>query len=395
MPVFFIMSRFHSYLSSAVLIVQSYDGAGPFVHYIKKHFAANKKFGSRDRKVVTALCYCYFRTAHVLKAESVARKIIKSLFLCETKSHPLLLELDPELDEKTSWPPAQKFHFLELDPMAVFPFGAELGESIEPSLFASSFLRQPLLYMRLRPGRNKAVFEKLNEAALAYDLIKEDCIVLQNATSLEKVLRLNKEAVVQDYNSQRVFDFPENISSLSSKEKKLTVWDCCAASGGKSILMYDRMQGNIQLTVSDIRKNILFNLQQRLQEAMVPVYKTFAADLLQGIPADREENFDIIICDVPCTGSGTWSRTPEQLAFFKLPSIDDYASRQQVIAGNAISLLKKGGLFFYITCSVFKKENEANVAFLQKKHGVELLQQQYLKGYEMQADTLFVAVLKK
>ena len=128
---------------------------------------------------------------------------------------------------------------------------------------------------------------------------------------------------------------------------------------------------------------------------MVPVYKTFAADLLQGIPADSEENFDIIICDVPCTGSGTWSRTPEQLAFFKLPSIDDYASRQQVIAGNAISLLKKGGLFFYITCSVFKKENETNVAFLQKKHGVELLQQQYLKGYEMQADTLFVAVLKK
>ncbi|HSN60685.1 MAG TPA: hypothetical protein VLR49_07110, partial [Ferruginibacter sp.] len=352
------MSRFHSYLSSAAIIIKSYDGVEPFVHFVKKHFAANKKFGSQDRKIIASLCYSYFRTVHAFKNETTEQKIIKGYFLCESKSNLLLNELYPELNDKIEYSFNEKCHFLKMDSSAIFPFLAELGDDINHDAFTNSFLRQPLLFLRLRPGKTNTVLTKLNSAAVKFDLLKEDCISLENATSLDKVLRLNKEAVVQDFNSQRVFDFPEIISLFSSKEKKLSVWDCCAASGGKSILMYDKMQGNIQLTVSDIRKNILHNLQQRLQEAVVPVYKTFAADLVKAVPEDNDDRFDIIICDVPCTGSGTWSRTPEQLAFFKPGSIDEYTSRQKKIAGNASMFLKKGGLMFYITCSVFNKENE-------------------------------------
>lgn len=389
------MSRFHSYLSSASIIVKSYDGVEPFVHFIKKHFAANKKYGSRDRKIIASLCYSYFRTVHALHDETTEQKIIKGYFLCESKSNLLLDELYPDLNEKIECSLIEKCHFLNMDSSAIFPFLSELSDDINHDAFTYSFLRQPLLFLRLRPGKKNTVLAKLNTAAVKFDLLKEDCVALENATSLDKVLRLNKEAVVQDFNSQRVFDFPENIFQFSSKEKKVSVWDCCAASGGKSILMYDKMQGNIQLTVSDIRKNILHNLQQRLQEAVVPVYKTFAADLAKAVPEDKEDVFDMIICDVPCTGSGTWSRTPEQLAFFKTGSIDEYASRQKKIAGNAAMFLKNGGLMFYVTCSVFKKENEAVVEILQKEHSLQLLHMQYLKGYHMQADTLFVAVLTK
>ena len=389
------MSRYHSYIASAAAIIDLYNGQEPFVHFIKKQFAANKKFGSRDRKIISSLCYGYFRTQHIFKDETTAQKIIKGLFLCEQKSNILLQELYPELNKKIELDVTEKCIYLKVHPSTVFPFMPQLGAIENANEFALSFFHQPLLFLRVRPGKKNTVLTKLNNAAIAFSLINDDGISLQNATSLDKVLRLNKEAVVQDYNSQRVFDFPADLSTLSSKEKKLAVWDCCAASGGKSILLYDKLGGNITLTVSDIRKNILHNLQQRLQEAQVPVYKTFAADLTQGVPADREDFFDIIICDAPCTGSGTWSRTPEQLAFFKESSIEEYAAKQKKIAGNALTLLKKDGLFFYITCSVFKKENEAVVEILQKDQSLQLMHMQYLEGYNMQADTLFVAVLKK
>jgi 16S rRNA (cytosine967-C5)-methyltransferase len=396
MPVFFLnMSRYHSYLASATHIIQAYHGGEPFVYFIKKQFAVHKKFGSRDRKIISSLCYSYFRTYSLFKDETTEQHILKGLFLCESKSHDLLEALSAELHEKVTLSAEEKIEFLGLLPRSLFPFLDDLGPVIHPLEFSLSILRQPLLYLRLRPGKKNGVLAKLHEAGLSYDLLKDDCIVLKNATAVDTLLRLNKEAVVQDYNSQRVFDFPENLVQLSSKERKLTVWDCCAASGGKSILLYDTLQGNIQLTVSDIRKNILHNLQQRLQEAIVPVYKTFAADLAQGVPEENTDFFDIIICDAPCTGSGTWSRTPEQLAFFKAGSIDEFSSKQKKIAGNASALLKKEGLFYYITCSVFKKENEDIVGFLQKEKGLTLLHQEYLEGYQMQADTLFVAVFKK
>jgi len=57
--------------------------------------------------------------------------------------------------------------------------------------------------------------------------------------------------------------------------------------------------------------------------------------------------------------------------------------------------LKDNAHLLYITCSVFKKENEENVDFFKSAFELKLIGMQYLKGYEMQADTLFVALLKK
>ncbi len=46
-------------------------------------------------------------------------------------------------------------------------------------------------------------------------------------------------------------------------------------------------------------------------------YKSFVADLTDNNDSVPETKYDLIIADVPCTGSGTWARTPEQLSFFK------------------------------------------------------------------------------
>jgi 16S rRNA (cytosine967-C5)-methyltransferase len=148
----------------------------------------------------------------------------------------------------------------------------------------------------------------------------------------------------------------------------------------------------IDLTVSDVRPSIIHNLKKRFKEAGIKNYYSFVTDLTDSRFPIPNSNFDLIICDAPCTGSGTWSRTPEQLYFFTKEKINYYADLQKKIVKNAIPHLANNGFFLYITCSVFKKENESVVEFIQKKFRLQLIKQEVFIGYDKQADTMFGAL---
>src|SRR4051794_40387489 len=87
------VSRFHSYLNSAVSILSRYDGREPFAAFLKKHFAANKKFGSKDRKYVTQLCYASLRLGKSPLDIASEERLTKGLFLVGSETNPLLHEL--------------------------------------------------------------------------------------------------------------------------------------------------------------------------------------------------------------------------------------------------------------------------------------------------------------
>ena len=389
------MSKFHSYITSATRLINTYSAGKPLSLHIKSFFAADKKFGSRDRRMISSLCYYYFRTGNAFKKNTLEEKILAGLFLCENKNNELLQFFRPDLDAQIALPVADKMLLMGIEEKDIFSFRDQLSEEIVCETFSISFLKQPQLYLRIRPGRKKRVIEKLNEASVVFEWPADDCLLLANNSSVEKIVKLNKDAVVQDINSQKVLDHLDKSPGLLQSTEKKAAWDCCAASGGKSILLYDKLKGNIKLTVSDIRKNILVNLHKRLQQAGININRDFITDLSVSSGLEMAEKFSVIICDTPCTGSGTWSRTPEQLFFFNENSIDVYAERQQQIVSNVIPHLNTGGLFFYITCSVFKKENEEMVSFIKEKNPLlQLMQMEYFKGYENAADTMFVAVFQ-
>jgi 16S rRNA (cytosine967-C5)-methyltransferase len=146
----------------------------------------------------------------------------------------------------------------------------------------------------------------------------------------------------------------------------------------------------------------LENLKERFHKAGIKKYRSCVADL--SIPASAanpiakiisHQPFDLILCDAPCTGSGTWGRTPESLYFFSQDKIAEYAALQRKIISNTVTQLKKGGYFLYSTCSVFTAENEANVDFIQEQLQFTLIRQELFTGYAQQADTLFAALFKK
>lgn len=395
------MSRYYSHLNTAVSIIKEYDGSEPLANYLKKFFSSNRKYGSKDRKNISHLCYCYFRSGKATpsqpspKGKEIEEKINSGLFLCSNQSNELLQNLRPELDEKVLMSFEEKCSALDdqFSIANIFPWKDELSDGIDYDSFCKSFLIQPDLFLRVRPGYKDDVFSKFKASGLRFEVIGEDCIALPNTSKTEEVVEINKEVIVQDYSSQRISEFLPNYKPQTTNHK-LQIWDCCAGSGGKSILAKDVLC-NIDLTVSDIRESILANLKKRFAEAGIKKYNSFIADLSIAHCPLPIANFDLIIADVPCTGSGTWSRTPEQLYYFKNSTIEEYSHLQKKIVSNVISKLEPGGHLLYITCSVFKKENEEVANFMQQKFQLQLIKQEVLIGYDKKADTMFAVLLQK
>ena len=390
--------RYQSYFNSALTIINAYKGGAPLVHHLKQYFAAHKKHGSTDRRTIAHLCYTYYRLGASIKEFDTDKGLQLAIFLCEAKPGNWALLFEP------SWMAAwgsleQKLDFIkEVYPgynlASIFPFAAHLSTSVDAPAFNRSHLTQPDLFIRIRPKQEAVVMGKLNKAQITFEKITDNCYRLPSGTKLDEVLLINKEVVIQDYSSQQIGSMYALATAFADSKKRIR--DCCAASGGKSILAVDTF-GQIKLTASDMRASILRNLQTRFAAAGMSGYQSFAVDLTS---AHDLSNFaklaDFIICDAPCTGSGTWGRTPEHLAFFDEASIDNFKQLQQTIITNTIPYVAVGGYFLYSTCSVFAAENEGQVKFMETNFPeFELLHQQLFTGYEGKADTLFAALLKR
>lgn len=389
------MQYAHRYTQYAITALNGYDGSLPLHHYLKQFFAADKKYGSKDRKHISQLCYCYFRLGHALKELPAAERLYAAAFLC---SQPPLWEtlFSDEWKQHYAFDRAERIgflqhHYLGFQLQQIFPWLSQCSKELQHDAFLNSFLVQPDVFLRIRPGRHQKVLSKLNENNITYSLPYPDTVALAPSVKADQLLQLNRDVVVQDASSQKVGAI---LKMIPPSSKPVMVWDCCAASGGKSILAADTLK-NINLTVSDVRASIIHNLKQRFQEAGIQQYKSFVADLSVPQPAAVNPKFNLVICDAPCTGSGTWSRTPEQLYYFKEEEIGRYASLQRKIMDNASVQVLPGGYFLYITCSVFQQENENQVSHLLQQPQWELVTQQLITGYHEKADTMFAALLKR
>ena len=389
------MIRYQSYLNTAETIIGQYEGTLPLAGWLKTYFREHPQMGSRDRKYAAELVYAYYRTGQSLPGVAPEEKIVAGLFLCNLSPHPLLEHLNPAWNMATHLPLSDKQAILKkLNPdfniSNIFPWSEALSEGVDPEKFNSSFLRQPAVFLRLRPGHEEAVLQTLERHGISFHRHSHSCISVPQATKVEEVLITDQQVVVQDYSSQQTGRF----IPLASLPALPAIWDCCAASGGKSLMVYD-LQPAVQLTVSDVRPSILHNLQKRFRTAGIRQYRSFLTDLSAPHPKLPSGEFDIVVADVPCSGSGTWARTPEQLSLIDPSKIEYYHSLQKKIVTTAAGKLKPGGTLVYITCSVFKKENEGTINFLQETCGLVLKESALLEGYDIRADSMFVAVLTK
>ena len=144
-------------------------------------------------------------------------------------------------------------------------------------------------------------------------------------------------------------------------------WDACAGAGGKSLQLSFLMKGKGSITASDIRAYKLDDLKRRAKRARISNIRCSAWN---GKPLKfkKRETFDGVLVDAPCSCSGTWRRNPDAKWNITSEGVDEISQIQRKILASAATGVKQGGILVYATCSIFKKENNDVVELFLKEN---------------------------
>ncbi|MCP4767771.1 MAG: 16S rRNA (cytosine(967)-C(5))-methyltransferase RsmB [Gammaproteobacteria bacterium] len=155
-------------------------------------------------------------------------------------------------------------------------------------------------------------------------------------------------------------------ASLLVCDSGARVLDACAAPGGKTAHLLQRYP-NIEVDALDSSESRLERVHQNLQRV------GHSARILVADAADPDSWFDgspydCILADLPCSASGVMRRHPDIKLLRRESDIMPLLALQRKIVDALWSVLKPGGKMLYSTCSVFKEENEAQVAGFLERH---------------------------
>jgi 16S rRNA (cytosine967-C5)-methyltransferase len=160
----------------------------------------------------------------------------------------------------------------------------------------------------------------------------------------------------QDEGSQLVAELA-GWESDNLNEEARTIGDFCAAPGGKTLILAER-NPQARIVAYESSAPRLRQLQDRLAHLGARV------ECRQGDATALTEDavFDIVLADVPCSGTGTLGRNPEIRHRQRPEDLGRQAARQRAILSAALRAVRPGGRVFYSTCSLEPEENELVVA---------------------------------
>lgn len=135
------------------------------------------------------------------------------------------------------------------------------------------------------------------------------------------------------------------------------VLDYCAGGGGKTLALAGRQEG-LHLVAHDAGPSRMRDLPRRAERAGVSVALTDAP----------KGTFDLVVADVPCSGSGTWRRSPDAKWRLTPAALEEVIRTQASILETVAGLVAPGGHLAYMTCSLLRDENEDRIDDFLARH---------------------------
>ncbi|MEW6989569.1 16S rRNA (cytosine(967)-C(5))-methyltransferase RsmB [Colwelliaceae bacterium 6441] len=230
---------------------------------------------------------------------------------------------------------------------------------------------RPPMWLRVNQQHNTVAqyLTLLEEAKIDVDLIDEfsGAIKLIQATDVNKLPGFELGHVsVQDGAAQQA-------ALLLNCQENDIVLDCCAAPGGKTCHILEIAPKIQSMTAIDIEENRLVRVKENLTRLNLTA-KVIAADASKPEEWWDNQQFDRILLDAPCSGTGVIRRHPDIKWLRKASDIEVLTELQQQILKNSWSLLKPGGTLLYATCSILPEENcEQIQRFISKNNDAELI----------------------
>ncbi len=236
-----------------------------------------------------------------------------------------------------------------------------------------AFLRAPALWMRLEQSRvSRAAAEESLKAdgfRMPADPDIPGAVRLERAEGAEEKPLEACEAVKKGWLQ------PQDISSqlavtAAAPKAGMRILDMCAAPGGKSLHAADLMNDDGLILACDIRESKLRLIRENADRAGFSSVKTALADA-EVFDPEKEEHFDLVIADLPCSGLGVASRKPEIKYRVSEKQVKELAALQRRMLANAVRYVKPGGKLLYSTCTITKEENADNALYIEQTLGLK------------------------
>lgn len=152
---------------------------------------------------------------------------------------------------------------------------------------------------------------------------------------------------------------------LAQPKSGNTVYDLCAAPGGKTFVLAEMMNNTGKIIALDKYEQKLKFINTDATRLGLDIIRTEVGDAMTYAPSEQA---DIVLADVPCTGFGTLSKKPEIKWRRELKDLKSLAEQQKKILENAAKLVKNGGVLLYSTCSIEPEENSEQVLSFLERH---------------------------
>lgn len=358
------MQKGAQYQAVLELITEIFKDKNPADNIINSYMREHKYIGSKDRRFISETVWKIIRNRRRLEFDSQSSDPRRMLLyflrnedldvLCSDSNY----SLTPLTREEKAW---LKSENEQPYPEAV---EAEVPDWIYnkiPDLSLLKSLNEPATAdFRINAYTPEILIKKLQTEGLFFrptlfspiGIRSEDRINLHNCTAY-----LDGEIEVQDEASQ----IASILADVNEKHKTI---DYCCGAGGKTLTIAFLNQNNGIIDVHDINWGRLEAIKDRAKRL-----KVTNINIIKQI---TDTDYDRFIIDAPCSGSGTWRRSPDAKYRLTPQQLSDLNHTQSELLDIAYTHTKSGGRIIYFTCSIIKDENEDIIhQFLQKHHNIK------------------------
>lgn len=354
---------------------------------------------SSDELLRTALCHQ--RLVAAARSPSLPPPPVEPLGVDDRTQHELAETVHLVLAELEQGPASGPEHLAALCLRHAVPpwYAPHLSERCQrtPTFAVDSWLGllglRPPLWLRLNAKAQEQAIAK-DVAAMGGELKAEDgrlMLVKLEHKQINQLLKDHAGALeLQDYASQA-------LGQAVQAGPGMLVYDVCAGGGGKTLQLASAMQHQGMIWASDVRPWKLKELELRVKQAGFGNIITGSSEnLLQHLPnqVKKRGGYDRILVDAPCSGSGTWRRSPDTKLRLDADELTALSTLQLDLLRRARKQLRPDGLLIYGTCSFLVAENEAVVqTLLAEDPSLKLVAEQLVGAPTVDSDTMYFAVL--
>lgn len=263
-------------------------------------------------------------------------------------------------------------------------------EELEKILQENSVVKKDAIRINTLKTTKAEVIDKLLAEKIKYTetpLVKDGLIIHQ--AIVNNNLFTTGAITMQDISSQMV-------SEMAAPAPNSIILDLCAAPGGKSAHLSAIMGNTGTIFACDVYPHKIKLMEKTFARLGVNNVKTQLIDARNIANKVKEESFDYLIADVPCSGLGVLSHKVDLKYKITIKAIEEVEYLQEEILEKSYKLLKRNGFLVYSTCTINKDENEKQIAkFLRRHPDFEKVEEKIILPFEHQTDGFYICKLRR